>query len=369
MRLILGYHLERSGPANTAADLAGGGHDREVIDYRTARLAAGVFAAICGLSGALGLLASAVSVENRFVVLLAGQTPTLLVIALVGAAVAAFAGHWAVQAACLVVCAVGVGVLAPLYIPGADGAAPPDPSGPSVRVMQANTKIGRADPASLVRTVRDRGVDVLTVQELTDESIDGLQAAGLDDLLPYRFVVSYGPGGEGGGIYSRFPLSNTRNLEGYLSANLTADLDVGLREPVSLLAVHPAPAYLFPAQLWAAELRGLHGEMLADAPRDNVIVSGDFNASYTQRQYRELLTDGYTDAADQVGAGLLPTMPANRRLPAFTGIDRIITKGAAVTALERIEIVGSDHHGLVADVRLAVPAAVPAPQNGTRTGA
>ncbi|CAM2924621.1 endonuclease/exonuclease/phosphatase family protein [Prescottella defluvii] len=327
---------------------------------------AGVFAATCGASGALGLLASVVRVENRFVVLLAGQTPTLLVLALIGAVVAAAARQWAVQAACLVVCAVGVAALAPLYLPGAGGATGPAPSGPSIRIMQANIKIGCADPDALVRTVRDRGVDVLTVQELTDESIDGLHAAGLDDLLPHRFVVSYGPGGEGGGIYSRFPLSNTRNLDGYLSANLTADLDVGLREPVSLLAVHPAPAYLFPAQWWAAELRGLHAEMRADAPRDNVVVSGDFNASYTQRQYRDLLTDGYVDAADQVGAGLVPTMPANRRLPAFTGIDRIITKGAAVTALDRIEIVGSDHYGLVAEIRLR---ADDVPPHGTRAGA
>ena len=135
---------------------------------------------------------------------------------------------------------------------------------------------------------------------------------------------------------------------------------------MSLLAVHPAPAYLFPAQLWAAELDGIHDEMRALAGRDNVVVSGDFNASYTQRQYRDLLTDGYVDAADQVGAGLVPTMPANRRLPAFTGIDRIITKGAAAVALDRIEIVGSDHYGLVAEIRLR---ADDVPPHGTRAGA
>ncbi len=86
--------------------------------------------------------------------------------------------------------------------------------------------------------------------------------------------------------------------------------------------------------------------------RDNVVVSGDFNASYTQPQYRALLTDGYADTADQLGAGLVPTMPAARWYPAVTGIDRVITKGAVATDLERIDIVGSDHHGLLVDVRL-----------------
>ncbi|MDJ0113563.1 endonuclease/exonuclease/phosphatase family protein, partial [Rhodococcus erythropolis] len=39
--------------------------------------------------------------------------------------------------------------------------------------------------------------------------------------------------------------------------------------------------------------------------------------------------------------------------PAVVGIDHIITKGAAATSLERIEIKGSDHHGLIADITLS----------------
>lgn len=328
-----------------------------MIDRRTARTTAGAFAAVCCGLGAAGLAASGANVENRLVVLLAAQTPVLLVIALLGAVVAAFAARWIAEAACLVVCALGAVLLSPLYIPGAAGTSPDDATGPTVRVMQANIKVGQADPSALVRTVRDRDVDVLTVQELTDESIARLHAAGLDDLLSHRFVVSYGPGGEGGGIYSRFPLSNTRILDGFVSANLSADLDVGLREPLALFAVHPAPAYLFPAPVWAAELRELHSELESSAVRDNVVASGDFNAVYSQRQYRALLTGGYADVADQLGAGLVPTMPAGRRIPALIGIDRMITKGAVATSLERIDIAGSDHHGLVADIRLTNPVA------------
>lgn len=312
----------------------------------------GIVGSLCALYGAAGLIASTVPVENRFVVLLAGRTPSLLLLTLFGAVVATVGRRWFAAAACLVVCALGSWMLAPLYIPGTAGTSAAPATGPTLRIMQANSRVGQADPAAVVRTVRDRDVDILTVQELTDESIDALDAAGLDDVLPHRFVVSYGPGGQGGGIYSRFPLSNTHNLPEYFSANLTADVEVGLREPLALLAVHPAPAYLFPAQLWAAELRGIHGEMLANVQRDNVVVSGDFNAGYTQPQYRALLTDGYADAADQVGAGLVPTMPAARWYPAVIGIDRVITRGAEATNLERIDVAGSDHHGLLVDVRL-----------------
>lgn len=312
----------------------------------------GIVGALCAAYGTVGLLASTVPVENRFVVLLAGRTPSLLLLTLLGAIVATVGRRWLASAACLAVCALGTWLLAPLFVPGAEGVSTASATGPTVRVMQANVKVGQADPDALVRTVLDRDVDILTVQELTDESIEALERAELDDVLPHRFVVSYGPGGQGGGVYSRFPLSNTHNLPDFFSVNLTADIDVGLREPLTLLAVHPAPAYLFPAQLWAAELRGIHDEMRSFAGRDNVVVSGDFNASYTQPQYRALLTDGYADAADQLGAGLVPTMPAARWYPAVTGIDRVITKGAVATDLERIDIVGSDHHGLLVDVRL-----------------
>ncbi|MFD4468794.1 endonuclease/exonuclease/phosphatase family protein [Rhodococcus sp. NPDC058505] len=313
----------------------------------TYRYAAGVFAAGCGLLGGAGLLASVLTVEVRIPVLLAGWTPMLLVVTMIGAVAATLARRWLVQVGCLLVCALGVWLLAPLYLAGPTVTA----TGPTLRVLQANVKVGQADPVALVDTIRDRDVDVVTVQEVTDESITGLAAAGLDELLPHRYLVPLGPGGLGGGIYSRFPLSNTRMLDGYLSANLAADLDVGRAEPVALFAVHPAPAYLFPAPMWAAELRAL-GREFAAADHDTVIAAGDFNASWTQRQYRDLLTGGYVDAADQAGAGMLPTMPAHRWYPAVTGIDRIITRGAAVTHLERVPITGSDHHGLIADIRL-----------------
>lgn len=289
--------------------------------------------------------------ENRFVVLLAGWAPVWIGIALVGAIVAMLARRWVEQGLCLVVCALGAWLLAPLYIAGP---GTPDAGGPTLRVMQANTKVGQADPVSLTATVRDRGIDVLTVQELTDDAITGLRDAGLEELLPYHHTLSLGPGGLGGGIYSRLPLSDTRVLDGYTSAHLAADVDTGTGDPVALLMVHPAPAYLFPAQLWASELRAVGREMAALTGRDNVVVAGDFNASWTQRPYRDLLTDGYVDAADQAGAGLVPTMPAHRRIPALTGIDRIITRGAVTTDLERVEIRGSDHHGVIADIRLAV---------------
>ena len=92
------------------------------------------------------------------------------------------------------------------------------------------------------------------------------------------------------------------------------------------------PAYISPASVWADEQRRLGSYMDKVAGRDNVIVSGDFNASYSNKQFRNLLTNGYTSAADQLGSGLIPTYPTDKRYPAVVGIDHIITKGAVATS-------------------------------------
>ncbi len=58
--------------------------------------------------------------------------------------------------------------------------------------------VGAADPESLVAMVREREVDVVTVQELTYQEADALKAAGLDEVLSHQFLVPYTDGGGGG---------------------------------------------------------------------------------------------------------------------------------------------------------------------------
>lgn len=76
-----------------------------------------------------------------------------------------------------------------LYLP--DGRAT---SAPAVTVMTVNTRHGGADPDALVATVRERGVDVLSVQKLAADFIADLTASGLDRVLPYRSIAVQ-PGG------------------------------------------------------------------------------------------------------------------------------------------------------------------------------
>ncbi|MFM1727861.1 endonuclease/exonuclease/phosphatase family protein [Prescottella soli] len=302
-------------------------------------------------SGLAALVAFRSGASNNVVIVAASFAPLLLAVTIVGVLVTAAARQWILLGISAVVLALGAWAFGPLWVGGAGGERA-EPTGPSIRVMQSNIMVGSADPATLVQSVRDRGVDVLTIQELTEPSVEALRAAGLEDVLPHTYLAPHVTGGGGGGIYSRLPLSNGRRVDGMALTNLAIEVDAGLPQPVVLYDVHPVPAYIAPAADWTEDFDRLRDELDSAATHDNVIVSGDFNATYAHRKFRDLRRGGYVDAADQLGAGILPTYPTDKRYPAVVGIDHILTKGAQATSLERIDVVGSDHYGLVADVRL-----------------
>jgi endonuclease/exonuclease/phosphatase (EEP) superfamily protein YafD len=109
---------------------------------------------------------------------------------------------------------------------------------------------------------------------------------------------------------------------------------------------HPSPSWM-----WATEvekLRDLLHERAADG--DPVVVSGDFNSTFSHSRYRDLLTDGFVDAGEQAGAGLVPTYPADRWYPPVIAIDRVVLKNAVVGEYERVDLPGSDHYGIFATV-------------------
>ncbi|WP_430333696.1 endonuclease/exonuclease/phosphatase family protein [Rhodococcus sp. ACT016] len=322
---------------------------RGSIAVRRAATVVGGAGIACGLAALVAFRSGA---STNVVIVAASLAPLLLVVTIVGAVVTAAARQWILLGISALVLALGAWAFGPLWVGGASGGGP-DPQGPSIRVMQSNIMVGSADPEALVRTVRDEAVDVLTIQELTEPSVAALRAAGLEDALPHTYLAPHVTGGGGAGIYSRLPLSAGRRVDGMALANLAVEVDAGLAGPVALYDVHPVPAYIAPAADWTADFERLRDEMdSAAAAHENVIVSGDFNATYAHRKFRDLRRGGYVDAADQLGAGVVPTYPTDKRYPAVVGIDHILTKGARATSLERIDVVGSDHHGLIADVRL-----------------
>jgi endonuclease/exonuclease/phosphatase (EEP) superfamily protein YafD len=215
----------------------------------------------------------------------------------------------------------------------------------AVTVMTLNLRNGTADAASVVDLVRDHHVQVLALEELTPDLRQRLTAAGLDRLLPYAFARPMF-GFTGTGIWSRSPLSDTRELPGFVSHQLVAQTEVA-GQRTTFVAVHPIAPRMFDPRQWQQEYARL-GTAL-DQVEGPLMVAGDFNATRDQATFRTLLDGGLSDAADQAGAGLQFTFPQGRRFPPLVTIDHVLVRDSTLTAVEVTvtPVLGSDHRAVI----------------------
>lgn len=314
------------------------------MNSKLVRIAADTLAWSATFAGAAGIGLHFSRSSARLLVLAASGAPYLMGSALVGAAVFAAGRHWSGAGLALLVAAAGVGTQFPLYRSAAAD------NGSTVTVMQANLLFDGADPRALVDEVRARRVELLTVDELTPGAVAALGRAGLDEVLPHRYL-SPGRTAAGTGIWSSYPLSDTVEYDGYVLNQLSATASVPDIGPVTVYALHPVPP-VYGTRVWTDELSRL-GEILERSPADRpAIAGGDFNATYDHAQYRALLAGRFGDAAAQAGAGHLVTYPTDKRWPPLVGIDHILVAGGSAEAVETVGIPGADHRALVARVRL-----------------
>lgn len=218
-------------------------------------------------------------------------------------------------------------------------------------VMTANLLHGRADVEALARTARRHDVDVLCVQEVHQSALDAI-ADRVAEQLPHRHGRP-GVRGGGSGIFSRNPLTNLQEPDGFGFPPVLADVlvptDRGPR-PITVLSFHSkAPLGNGSARFWSDDL-ALVGRLMADHPR-SLVVAGDFNATRDHRQFRDLLTGGFSDAAQDAGAGLAFTFPAKRFRVPIAGLDHILLgRGLTGLAVRTARQAGSDHKAVIATV-------------------
>ncbi|MBT0565326.1 endonuclease/exonuclease/phosphatase family protein [Williamsia sp. CHRR-6] len=221
-------------------------------------------------------------------------------------------------------------------------------TGTRVTVMQANLKLGLADVDALARRAIVRKVDILTLVELTPQAQQRLSRTALSTHLPYAYVMP-GRGGVGSAIVSRYPLRETIHFDEFEFNNVRAVIDLPGSLPTAVYALHPIPPYPYDPGNWVREM-GRIRSILQSEKVSRVVAAGDFNATWDHAQFRELLDGGYADAAEQSGAGWVPTYPADRWYPPLIGIDHIVARGFVADGLDAFAINGSDHRGIVADL-------------------
>lgn len=312
----------------------------------------GVLGGALLLFGAIGIGAHFVGLTSTAVAWIASFTPLAIIISVLALLLLVISGHRRMAVLAAVVATVGAVTQVPLYRgEPADGSATR-----SVRVIQANIRLGNADAAALVDAVRRRGADLLTVIELTESAVTHLAEVGLGDMLPYTCSRPRAGGG-GAGIYSRYPLRECAQLDGFVLNNLRAVAEIPSTAMTAVYALHPLPPYPEPAWKWVHELKRLRPIFFSE--RHPMIIGADFNSTYDHRQYRDLLANStpygtapLLDAAEYVGAGVVPTFPAGRLLPPILAIDRILTRGLVPTSFGRFELPGSDHLGVAGTLAL-----------------
>lgn len=223
--------------------------------------------------------------------------------------------------------------------PGAAGRPPL----PVLTVLTVNAHLGQVDAGQLVRTVRDRRVDLLSVVELTPALTAGLTAAGLDQLLPSR-VVDPRSRAAGAGLWSRYRLEAAEAVgqTTFVTPRALVHPPTG---PVSVLAVHACPPLPGLAGRWGHDLAVLRQ---ATDTRTPAVLLGDFNATTDHAAFRELLTVGLSDTLDQTGAGPAPTWPAVGRFPGLLRLDHVlVSEHLVATEATTLALPGTDHRAVL----------------------
>ncbi|MGW1678414.1 endonuclease/exonuclease/phosphatase family protein [Saccharopolyspora sp. NPDC002376] len=278
---------------------------------------------------------------DRYTVALVALTPYAL---LTGAVIALFALLLRRWLTLLIVGLVTV-MLAFSVVPRAISSATPAQGGVALRVLSINAYFGQADAAAIVDLVRQHEVDVLSMQELTPELVDRLDAAGLAEELPHR-VFHAGPMADGSGIAARYPLRELDLLPKSTLAQPTALLQRPGSPPVEIVSVHP----LYPMgrdtyDVWRRELIDLGQLQLTGTPR---VLAGDFNATLDHVRLGDLIGRGYTDAAAATGSGLHATWPAGW-FPPPVAIDHVLTTPEiAPQSFDVFPVSGADHRAILA---------------------
>jgi endonuclease/exonuclease/phosphatase (EEP) superfamily protein YafD len=278
---------------------------------------------------AYGLLGYAVSLLCFVIALLrARHRGALAVCTLVVAALTALQVSWQV----------------PLFVPD-DRPATTAP----ITVMTLNLKIGGGDPAQVWEQAQH--ADIVMLEEFA--AFDPTAAAG--PAWTARFPYSAGYAGAPPAvsadtvIFSRFPLRDTQALPVTNFAQWVSVATVPGLGDVTVMAVHPCSP-LCGAGVWTREHDVV--QAVASLHRNGpLLIAGDFNAVDDHLPLRELKRDGLVSATDIVGAGWLPTYPADKSYPPLIPIDHILLSSQlTATSIHRIQVSGTDHRGLVATI-------------------
>lgn len=329
------------------------GRPRGPAVIRVGLLAAGwLIVAVLGIVALLRLVAWD-SAEPLIV--LNALTPIVYLPAWAVAAGALLARRWWLGAAALVIVAAQVAFVVPELT-----AATPVPAwaqhAPSVRVFDANVDKSLDFKAGYVRAIEQSRPDVVTLEEFTPLALRSMVASGVLQSFPYRCAAP-AFGANGFLIASRLRLTGCQVQVEFWDGNTWTPYMVEATlwtpaGPVALRVVHTLAPLPSSWREWSGALADVNQSVRASGD-SNMLMVGDFNATWGNSGFVALLHDGLTDGAAARGKATSMTWPNGAIVPPFVRIDHVLTGARlAVTQIAASPGFGSDHRYLVATVAI-----------------
>jgi endonuclease/exonuclease/phosphatase (EEP) superfamily protein YafD len=209
-------------------------------------------------------------------------------------------------------------------------------------VLTVNVELGGADPNALVALVDRYHPDLLSVQELTPSFARKLHGDGIGRRLPHSVLMAQ-PKGHGAGLYARFPLTPLPGQTHFLFRMPRATIVLPGGRRLRIVAVHPQPPNMS-VDRWEEALISL------PTPGTGIpwVLAGDFNATFDQDEFRELVDRGYRDGGEATGKGLEPTWPSREVFPwGLMTIDHVLADRRLGVADYLVDsLPGSDHRAV-----------------------
>jgi endonuclease/exonuclease/phosphatase (EEP) superfamily protein YafD len=265
--------------------------------------------------------------------------------------VAAIGRRPLLAAAALVVVLIQIALVVPELT-----AAQPVPAwaagAPTLRILDANVYSGNPSMAGYAGEISALRPQLVTLEEANPVDVAQLERSSALGRLPYRFQVGrYDPFAFF--VASRYPLSGTRIVWLYrrpLIVQVTLELPMG---PVPVWVVHTTAPLSVSFSEWRGQLALVDRLLRSRHPADLLVV-GDFNATWGNQGFRSILDTGMTDAAAARGRALDMTWSQMMTpLPPLVRIDHVLTgPGLAVTQIRTATGPGSDHRDLVATLAI-----------------
>lgn len=241
----------------------------------------------------------------------------------------------------------------------ADAAASGDAAG-VFRLVTANLDMRNTCCREVAEALSAVDADVLLLIEIHDRWAEALAA--LRATYPHR-VEAIADRGLGMALWSRLPVRDmeVRYLVSDDRASIHGQLRLGDRGWARFVGVHPVPPGLrsgrwyerYDSRIRDAELLKL-AETVVEDPACPRLIAGDFNdVAWSQSTRRFERVSGLLDP--RVGRVLLNTYHARWPLLRYPLDDMDVTPGFEVGRLERVVVPGSDHFGVLVELRLSDP--------------